>query len=272
MLGMVWFSWGMVIWLAACGSVAKATDASVDSPDPMAPLCSAPQLSCGGPTCVDSMTDNAHCGSCAVACKTGATCMAGHCTDMVTSCHQIHDINGAAQTGMYTLIDGSQIFFDMTNMLQYDGWPNAMVMAPHDAAPVGYTIIGAAELTNPVTAQTFITLYNMQAGLKVLANFSSPNCCLKGNNTNDNTMLFITVGTPQDVYPANNNALQCNPASGYLPTTTYQLVLAPDTATPIYANSPLANDYFTVQHIPASTTGCTMTGSHPAMYWRKHAW
>ncbi len=42
-------------------------------------VCEAPQLDCGGDACVDSGTDNAHCGECNTACTGGTSCVAGEC-------------------------------------------------------------------------------------------------------------------------------------------------------------------------------------------------
>jgi len=78
-------------------------------------------------------------------------------------------------------------------------------------------------------------------------------------------MLFLQG---MDLYPGSNNVKLCSPAGGYLVGTIYQLVVAPDTANPIFANAPLASDFFTTY--PASApTGCGV-GANPALYWKRH--
>lgn len=262
--------WLVAVMTAACGNVAKTTDAGVDGPEPDAFACPAPQLTCGGSCVTDPMTDNQHCGACDVACKSGTTCQAGHCVDMVTSCHQIHDINNAAPNGVYTLIDLTPVYCDMTNMLQYD----TLMMGQFDSNPAGFTILGAADLTNAVTGPIFTALYNAQGGLKVVTPFMSGNCCFKNDANNTNTMLFMNSGSPataQDVYPASAGAKLCSPAGGYVTTMTYQFALQPDTATPVFANAPLPPDFFTAQHPPVATAGCS-AAANPAIFWKKHTW
>ncbi|KYF52093.1 hypothetical protein BE08_25515 [Sorangium cellulosum] len=65
-----------LLWLAAAvlASVASCSDGGTTTP----PTCVAPLSSCDG-VCVDTSSDQAHCGVCGVACEDGQTCVAGAC-------------------------------------------------------------------------------------------------------------------------------------------------------------------------------------------------
>ncbi|WP_437784086.1 MXAN_6577-like cysteine-rich protein [Sorangium sp. So ce1097] len=65
-----------LLWLAAAvlASVASCSDGGTTTP----PTCVAPLASCDG-VCVDTSSDQDHCGVCGVACEDGQTCVAGAC-------------------------------------------------------------------------------------------------------------------------------------------------------------------------------------------------
>jgi hypothetical protein len=251
-------AWSIAVGLFACGDVAVKVDGGKsDAPDPDALSCPATQLACGS-SCIDPMTTAEHCGTCENACQTtGSMCMAGHCVDNITSCAQIHMLNSAAASGFYTFIDGTQIFCDMVAVKGYEG---PVIMALFNAPPTDYSIITAPDLQNAGTVAAFIALYNNGGGMKVLANFNSGNCCFI-NDAATNTMLFLQGA---DVYPAAASAKQCS--TGYVTTTTYQFAMLPDTATPVYANVPLAATFFTT-NAPTATVGCGVN-NNPAVMWK----
>jgi len=62
----------------ACGSV-KNPGADSGTPDAMTLECSAPQADCGGAACVDTDTDDSHCGQCDRTCDSDRECVAGDC-------------------------------------------------------------------------------------------------------------------------------------------------------------------------------------------------
>ncbi|MGK3995324.1 MXAN_6577-like cysteine-rich protein [Sorangium sp. So ce1024] len=65
-----------LLWLAAAvlTSVASCSDGGTTTP----PTCVAPLASCDG-VCVDTSSDQGHCGACGVACEAGEACVAGAC-------------------------------------------------------------------------------------------------------------------------------------------------------------------------------------------------
>lgn len=256
-------SWALALSsAAACGNVAVKADANADAPDPDALVCTAPQLACGS-TCVNPMTDVEHCGACDVACVNGVDCLGGHCTDTTASCFAIKQFNPAATDGPYThKLDGTKFYCDMTNMMQYD----ALALALFTAPPAGFTQVTAADLQNPASAAGFIGIYNLQTGVTVPTAFSSTNCCLKNDLTPAGTVMLFLAG--MDVYPALNNVKMCSPAGGYLAGTIYQIVEAPDTAAPNFANAPLPANYFTM--FPASATAGCSANANPALFWKRH--
>src|SRR5260221_2108841 len=90
---------------AACGNVAVIADAKIDTPDPDALVCVAPQLACDH-LCVDSLTSNTNCGECGTTCTTKREmCETGHCVDQYTSCAKIHAVDPSAPDGFYTFVN-----------------------------------------------------------------------------------------------------------------------------------------------------------------------
>jgi Stigma-specific protein, Stig1 len=243
---------------AACGKVgAGAADAAIDAlPDALS--CSATQLACES-GCADPMTDSKNCGACSNTCNSGETCAAGHCSDMVTTCAQIHSINGAAASGFYTLLDGTQLYCDMTAVKGY----TSLIMAQFDSNPTGYTIVSASDLEDAGEGAAFIALYNQQGGLRLPTAFGvvNDNCCFKNDTTTTN-MLFLQATY---AYPAVAGVKTCTPVGGYVTTNLYQLNLLPDTM-PAFATPPLPANFFTL-HPATSGAGCSVA-NNPAIFWK----
>lgn len=239
---------------AGCGNVVKS-ERSVDAGLPDALTCATPMLACGG-ACFDVTSSNDHCGDCESKCAVGSICTTGHCVDNVTTCAQIHMVNDQQPSGFYTLIDGSQIYCDMTTMVGY----SSLVMAQWDAGPTGYKIVSAVDLQNVSEQNAFIQLYNHQGGFKVLTGFSSGNCCFKNDTTTD-MMLFLQNA---DVYPGTGGASACNAA--YAVTTTYQFEVLPDSPMPTPIPS-MASSFFATYPATAIIMGCAID-KNPAVFWK----
>ena len=225
----------MSVALIACGKVGTSEKAAVDAPDPDALTCPAEQLACSG-ACADPMTDPDHCGACDGTCTTAEDCVAGHCTDTTASCFEIKQLNPAATDGTYThRADGSVFFCDMTDMMEYD----ELDMLEFDIAHTGYTLATPADLQTPILQAAFIALYNAQHGLKVTTPWTSVNCCFKADTALTTNMFFLSGS---NVQPSAASATLCNPAGGYLTTTTYQLEIQVGA---VFGTDPLADDFFT---------------------------
>jgi hypothetical protein len=251
---------GRLLWLAAalgavgCGKVAPH-DVTADAPYPDAFSCPAEQLECSG-TCV-SPTTNDHCGACDTKCETpGSMCMAEHCVDAIKSCADIKAVNSTAMTGLYSLVDGTPIYCDMTAGKGY----TSLIIGQFDSNPTGYTGIAATDLQNAAEQTAFIALFNAQGGLKVITQFTSGNCCFK-NDATSTSMLFFQAA---DVYPELAGASACSPPGGYVTTSKYGFDVLPDTATPVFISF-MASNFFTTYPATA-TVGCTVN-TNPALFW-----
>jgi hypothetical protein len=238
---------------AGCGKVVKSERAA-DAALPDALACTAPANACGS-ACVDVTSSNDHCGDCETSCSVGAACMAGHCVDNITTCKQLHMVNDQQPSGLYTLIDGTQLYCDMTTMVGH----SSLIMAQWDAPPAGYTIVSATDLQNASTQAAFIALYNNQGGFKVLTAFSAGNCCFK-NDATTSMMLFLQNA---DVYPGTAGASACNAA--YAVGTTYQFEVLPDTA--MKTAIPYMGSSFFTTYPATAAPGC-LVDTNPAVFWK----
>jgi hypothetical protein len=209
------------------------------------------------------MTTQAHCGNCGTACSTDRElCQAGHCVDYMTSCASIHQNNAAATNGLYTLIDGTQVYCDMARSdLMWVG----VAMGQFNTTPVGFDFIRGAELMDAGAQAAFLFFYNRQNGLPVIATFSSSNCCFKSDPDPANLNMYV-FGANNYLAPLTPPATGvCNPAGGYLLNTTFSLSLAQSTTNVMLA--PVAADFFTT-HAPGAMTLCSV-GNNPGMFWKR---
>ena len=182
--------------------------------------------------------------------------MAGHCVDQIKSCADIKAVNPMAMTGLYSLVDGSPIYCDMTANKGY----TSLIMGQFDSNPSGYTGISATDLQNAGEQTAFINLFNAQGGLKVITQFTSANCCFK-NDATTALMLFFQAA---DLYPGLAGAAACSPPGGYVTTSLYGFEVLPDTATKVFIGS-MASNFFATY--PATATAGCSTGANPALFW-----
>jgi hypothetical protein len=240
---------------AGCGKVAAitATDAAVDAiPDAFS--CSATQNACAS-GCSDPMTDSMNCGVCGNACQaTGETCISGHCVDPNISCASL---NAAGKpSGLYTLDDSSMVFCNMNDHMTYQ----ELDLGQFNMAYAGYDRITMAEFADPTLQQAFIALYNLQAGAKTMAGFTtSGNCCIKA----DDTVNMLVFGTGNYMTPATApSTIVC---STYVPGTAYTVALMESSA---MIQATLATTFFTTN--PPSTAAFCSTSTNPAFFWKRH--
>ena len=240
---------------AGCGKVVKS-ERAVDAPLQDALVCTAPANACGG-ACVDLTSSNAHCGDCETTCAVGAACMAGHCVDNIATCTQLHMVNDQQPSGLYTLIDGTQLYCDMPALVGH----SSLVMAQWDAPPTGYTIVSAADLQDASKQAAFIALYNNQGGLTVPTTFMSSACCFK-NDATTSSMLDLQADY---ILPSLGGAAQCGPPGGYVAAKVYQLEITPTTMPTIVTI--MASNFFATNGATASATQCSVN-ANPAVFWR----
>jgi hypothetical protein len=250
--------WALALF-AGCGNVASnKVDAHVDGPDPDGFGCPTTQLACSN-TCIDPMTDNAHCGTCDNACQAiGSTCMAGHCVDTITSCAEIHMLAPSATSGFYTLHDGSQVYCDMINVQTFE----AVGFGQYDVAHTGWTMVSLADLQNATMQSVFITLYNQQGGLKLVEPWKDNNCCFMFDNSTNNLMLQAKL-----IYPLviGTTANECN-VMHTAPLYTWQVQTSPAVTN---TAASLPGNYFTT-FPPTGVAQCSVMQANPAFFWRKH--
>ena len=145
-------------------------------------------------------------------------------------------------------------------MVCLKGYEGPLLMGEFDSNPAGYSIVSNVDLANPGAAGAFIALYNQNGGLKVATAFVGSNCCFKNDSTAVTNMLLLSGGV---VFVGVAGAQMCNPAGGYLTTTTYQIDV---TATNTFGVPPLAADFFTTH--PATTAVNCGLGNNPALFWK----
>jgi hypothetical protein len=252
--------------LVACGKVAEvSTDATSDALlDAFS--CPTGMLACED-KCIDPMSDQANCGGCGVTCEANASsCQAGTCVDTITSCAQIHAITPAAVNGMYTLISGSQVYCDMTDGgVTYSEVDFGQV---DSTPPPGYSLIPITDFQNPILQTAFISLFNLQGGAKLLASWTSGNCCFKFDTSAN------TFGLNADYfYPAHvGGAVDCSNGAYTDPVWTMAI-----TSGATVVALPLPTNFFTTNVPSAIATGTAQAcdsaampvDANPAFFWKK---
>jgi hypothetical protein len=244
-------SWWVVALAAACGdNHAGAVDAFA---------CTGTELACDG-VCVDPQTDAAHCGACDIECQPlGESCIAGHCTDTIASCAQLRAITPTAPDGLYTLIDGSRVYCDMTDGgVTYE----ALAVGRFDVATTGYDLVTPAELAHAGIQSAFIRLYDVQGGALMLAPFTPGSCCFKFD-AGANELAF---GGNYLTLVATSGAAAC---TGLQSDPAYDFdTVAPGNVHTVQA-PPLAASFFTSAPATGATDQCP-DDSNPAFFFKRH--
>jgi hypothetical protein len=275
-----------VVMIAGCGKVSDTP--AVPIPD--APLdafsCPTSKSLCGT-TCVDTSSDMMNCGTCGATCQAGAeTCQAGECTSMVATCKdilalnptasdgsflldngttidcdfsgstcaQIHTANPTATGGAYLKMDGSTIYCDMRTGEQVIG----VSFGNYAMAYPGYQMIPLSDLQNPGWQQGFISFFNAQAGVPLIATWSIGDCCFKFDSSTN--MLFLGSGDNGAAYVESSGPCVSTP----LAVNTLELWVG-NTQTIQPASLPA--DFF--QTFPVSSGAACGTSTNPALFWRE---
>lgn len=247
---------------AGCGQVATEADARPEEdaePGPIDALsCTPAETICDG-SCVDTLSDEQHCGDCTTSCGPTQGCLTGLCVDATASCAIIRALDPTAGNGVYTHeADGAQFFCDMTHgAITYE----ELAFAQHDAPHPGYQMAGVSDLNDPVIQAAFVWLYNHGGGATNLTpGWVSTNCCFKGADTGLNVLAL----GDSIVFPAQLGAdvINCN---GPYNDLKYRFWIA----TPnLYAPVPLPDNFF--QTYPASSQANCSNEQNPAFFFRRH--
>lgn len=250
-----------VMFAAACGNVAKAPDARIDSPSPDAFSCPSTQLECSENTCTDVQTEHDHCGACDIACAAAADCVSGHCADATADCFTIHQFNSSAMSGLYEhKLDHVKFFCDFAHMMQYD----ELDFGQYNTAHAGLTLVSVTDMQDATIQQAFIELYNLQGGAKLNTSWTSSNCCFKFD-AGANELFF---GGRFLIPLTAANAVACSPAGGYVdPIYRFELT---DNTNITAEPPPLPSTFFTTNPVTGATDQC-MDNNNPAFYWKRHA-
>lgn len=187
-----------------------------------------------------------------------SACVAGHCVDQFANCASIHAFDPTLASGLYTLLDTTRAFCDMSNpSATYD----ALYIGQFNSAPPGYDLVTPDNLGTPGGQAAFVTFMNNQGGATPIATFAVGNCCFKF----DNGANVWGFGAGSYVYPATVSPLasQCG---GTLTAGTKYTFATNNGATLV--GLPIAANYFTTNP-PTGISACG-TGTNPAFFWRKH--
>jgi hypothetical protein len=248
---------------ASCGSVSDSIDAAgIDAPEgnPDAPGCSASETLCGS-LCTDTDTDEAHCGDCITACDATEGCLGGTCVDATSSCAVIKALDPSAPDGPYTHeADGTQYYCDMTHgAIMYEELGFGQSSVPH----AGFDIVGVADLTDPVIQQAFIWLYNHQGGLRLLAPWTSTNCCFVASTSQTD---HLKMGGENIVFPARvgSDDTACNDDPVYA-DPLYRFSIP---AIGVYPPIPMPTNFF--QTYPVTSGPYCGSGDNPAAFFLRH--
>jgi hypothetical protein len=252
----------LVVCFLGCGQVEKAGhDATIDSPAvaidaaPDAFTCQGTLMACGN-ACFDLTTDNNHCGMCTKMCLSNEGCSAGSCIDATASCLNIKALNPNAPSGPYIhSTDNAQFFCDMSKPtpVQYD----ALAMGRYNATYTGYSIINAAQLTDPVIQQAFIWAFNKQNGMPALETWSPGNVCATASPAGGSRLEFA--------------ASLLFPSQGMTQTNmlTAGALYGEDLVNhgPTFMIAPLATSFFTT-YPPSEAANCA-DSNNPALFFKK---
>lgn len=247
----------LAVALAACGDVQKVPDAAVvdayQADAAVEVTCEDGEMTCNG-ICANLMTDELYCGNCNTQCSPTQACVGGTCVPANTSCNRVREIDPAAGDGVYTNPNtGKPFFCDFTNGRTIED----LAMGQYNVSHTGYSLITYEQLTDPTFQAVFIGLYNHQAGMNLIAQWVSTNCC------------FSLAGGLEPffggsyLYPSTGTGYSCSPPSpGYTggPWLVYQADLG-KVATP-----PLQADFFTTN--PVTQVDQCSDGANPGLFWK----
>ncbi|HEY5935254.1 MAG TPA: hypothetical protein VIU61_11480 [Kofleriaceae bacterium] len=232
----------------ACGKVEVSPDATT---------CPGDQIECDPDGCVDTLTDERHCGDCTTSCTNQQGCLAGDCVDATESCARIKALDPGATDGPYTHAGTGRPFYcDMARGIQYD----QLALGQYNGTYPGYQLAGLTELSDPVIQKAFTFLFNTQGGgmITLTPEWTDVNCCIATTTAGG---VFLKFG-PNHVFPAKLGLeqLACNQS---LTDAKYSF----QRAGVEYAPVPLPADYFTTN--PVSTDTTCSTAGNPAFFFKR---
>lgn len=195
-----------------------------------------------------------------MACGGGpVTCQSGVCVDMTSSCQDLWKLNPTAATGMYTLLDGSNVFCDAATQSSFSG----VYYGQFNGSNSGFQMVTAADLQNPARQAAFIAFFNAQGGAKLVTAWSLGNCCAKVSQT-AGMYLFLGSGNSGMSYvetgPSGATCASNTPALGDVDvwvTTTLTVEAAP-----------LSTSFFTTFPAREVATNDCDDSSNPAFFWK----
>ncbi|HUJ61451.1 MAG TPA: hypothetical protein VLX92_23260 [Kofleriaceae bacterium] len=262
-------AWLVLALVTGCGQVnkvrpdARAGSDQMDARPIDALACTGSDMMLCDQQCIDTSSDDNHCGTCTTSCSAQQGCFQSSCIDATASCQAILELDPGAQSGPYTHVaDGSQFYCDMTKGLnggpppiQYD----RLAMGQYNASYPGYSIIDASVLGDAGAQQAFVFLFDRDGGIPALATWTATNVCITTTAaggtrlTFGNSLLFPgQAGMTVAAYTA--NALY-TPA---LVNLTPELFPAP----------PLPATFF--QSYPPSSEANCADGANPALFFQRH--
>jgi hypothetical protein len=254
------FQMGRLFYLAAalaaagCGKVAAKPDGPPVDVLQDSLTCTSPKLACGA-SCSDVMTDTMNCGACGTACQAaGELCSAGNCVDFLSSCATLKQAQ--MPSALYTLVDTSTVFCNMEDNMTYE----AIMFGQYNVAVPGYDLISDTDLQNVTLQNAFVAIYNHQGGAKLLAPWTSTNCCFKF----DASLNEIEFGTNYLSPFTTAGVAACSPSPTYA-DPVYRFGIGQSVVTPV----PLAADFFTTN--PVTVHDACGEGSNPAFFWKRHS-
>jgi hypothetical protein len=238
----------------ACGKVGDAPQHIVDaSPDALS--CRASQMLCGV-SCTDPMTDGSNCGECGNTCSVAEGCVAGHCTDMATSCKDLLAINPMTPTGAYTLPNGDFVFCDMGNGgVTY----RSLDYGQYNVAVTGEDLVTVADLGSATLQSAFVALYNHQGGANLIAAWNDGgSCCFKF----DASINELHFGA-NNVDSSSGSAAQCGAHSAQV--AQFALVSAAGAFT--FEPTSLPTNFFSTNGASAANNCADI--DNPAFFWKR---